>query len=302
MTNEDTFELNTEGKKLEHITKNRPKRDRNKKPTKGNASNQQIETVELNEDLIVAEKPDEQSIATGVSQTNIVQPVPTISTPTVTIATTISNSEAVLPATPKTPIIPKSNAEQPKVSIDALDRIRLRKMVKIPNESKDAESTITSATDTPEHTQALPGMLKANKFRYSCYAGSTTGKSPASLGLSQVNTIAEDEAPTTNELVRPLVNKIAPVKPPKPPAPPKPSLTPVHTTSQQDTTHAEQAPTPFVRLRPVKPLAPAQADSPATAQPSSTANSENTNKTEQDKRQSLTVKERIQYLSEESKV
>jgi hypothetical protein len=291
-SNEENFELNSEVKKLEHITKNRPKRDRNKKPRNGTVSNQKIETVELNEDLVVIEKTDEPVI------TVIQQPVAP------TKPTTPSNCEP--PSTPKTPMIPKPNAEQPIVSIDALERIKLRATVKKPNESKDAESTPTvTVSQADNNNVGVPGMIKQNKLRYSCYAGSASGKSPALLSAHQVNTIAEDDsAPVSNEL---KLNKIPPVKPPKPQAPPKPNLAPSNSTTssqQQDNSQIEQAPTPFVRLRPVSKPAVAvvpQADSPGQPAAIATTNSE-TNKTDQDKRQSLSVKERIQFLSEESKV
>ena len=287
VASEETFELqNTEIKKLEHLTKHRPKRDRNKKPTNGTVSSQKIETVELNEDLVVIEKTEE----------------PPITLPTAPATTTKPTTPSEPQSTPKTPIIPKTNAEQPIVSIDALERIKLRATVKKANESKDAESTpTTTATQGSDNSMGVPGMIKQNKLRYSCYVGSSTGKSPLSATSShQVNTIVEDDS-IPNE-IKPI--KIPPVKPPKPQAPPKPSLT--SSSQQQDSSQTEQTPTPFVRLRPVsKPVALAtsaavvsQVDSPSTA----TSNNESNNKTDQDKRQSVSVKERIQFLSEESKV
>jgi hypothetical protein len=285
LNTDDDFDINTEGKMLQHINKNRPKRDRKKKPT--NLTHQLIETVELNEDLVVIEKADEPTVVV-TKPLAPPPPVPTTTTTTLPLAqSTIETSKTTVLKSPSgnALVIPKSNAEQPKVSMDVLEKIKLRKTTKTGAESKDAESPITTTVE--DSGLPPPGMFKANKFRYSCYAGSSSSNRPQ-LSSNQVNAIiTEDDASNEVKAV-----KIPPLKPPKPLAPPKPPLT----STVSDSPQAEQAPVPFVRLRPV--------NKPSTESPSSNgATNENSlNKTEQDKRQSVSVKERIQFLSEESKV
>ena len=190
---EPNFELslNTEVTKLEHLNKSRPKRDRNKKPSTNNVSNQLIETIELNEDLVVFEE----------SHVSVIKP----------------------------------DVRQPKISIDDLQRIQLRKTPKIPNETKDAKTTVQA-----------PEIATLNK---------------------------------------------------KPIAKPKqPIMIPI----QNDSTHSDQSPAPFVRLRPVHKTS-SQPETP-TGHVNNQQTSSESAKIEQDKRQSVSVKERIQFLSEESKV
>lgn len=249
---------NENGSQLTHFNKNRAKRANVKKPT--NVKTQiSIETHDISENLEVKE------IET-VQKSNNHDDLVVKRTPSNELLK--SNRQVDLKTT-------KTTAEQPAVSLDVLESIKLRKIVKNPaidSGNPMVQSQLTSNTEpSTTTTQTQSPIAGLSRFgRHSCYVPSTkTNPLTTNLQLSKENL---DEI----KINRP------PLRPPRPTV----------TATTNNTTITNENPLQF-KLKPVKRDIPKERD---------TENKESREDNDSTEINKKSIRERIQKLTEETKV
>lgn len=236
-------------KPLQHLNKSRPKRANVKKPTVKNPQ-AQIEVEAGSNDLAVS-KPEIIIEAEDESQTKKSDEQKLPSPP---ISTTTTASKAL------------NQVEQPKISLNALENVRLRRTIRVKNNPTTDETVVPATTPVSSNTQTTtvntPTPTSANNqpnklgSRFSMFESSNPNNlKPAKKQTdADMNELAEE----TNTEVSAGSNKTTPVLhkplPPLPPAkPPRPAYNPIVPTIPGKSDQA-QAPNMLVKLRPVSTI------------------------------------------------
>jgi hypothetical protein len=152
---------------LQHLNKDRPKRANVKRPSTKNPQSK-IEQELAAEDLSFASSSAPKSKLPGLVETNDeekaaqAKPTPDLASKEAVVSTTVESKPKISP-----PSLTKAAApvEQPKISLNILENVKLRKTVRvkspIPGSSEETSSTPAPTNEPKVTATSVPGALSA---------------------------------------------------------------------------------------------------------------------------------------------